>query len=141
MLILFYFKPNHTIISNEFNDYFNTVIYGDNPNKLYTIIPFALQILALIFYFEILEFNFWNLNINTIKNIQMREREEIDTRKSVPSIIELGDQYIINDDIDSKNNDDRPLNSSFKNNLSTDGMSPNNSGTDLLHDFEVINHK
>ena len=141
ILMLYYLRPNHMIITDEIHVYIGLIFYKEKPNKLYTVIPFVFQILALIFYFEILEFNFWNLNINTIKNIQMREREEIDTRKSVPSIIELGDQYIINDDIDSKNNDDRPLNSSFKNNLSTDGMSPNNSGTDLLHDFEVINHK
>jgi hypothetical protein len=138
--MIYYLQPNYTIII-EFFVLEISIFYEDINNKYYTLIPFILQILALLFYFEILEFNFWNLNINTIKNIQMREREEIDTRKSVPSIIELGDQYIINDDIDSKNNDDRPLNSSFKNNLSTDGMSPNNSGTDLLHDFEVINHK
>ena len=106
MLILFYFKPNHTIISNEFNDYFNTVIYGDNPNKLYTIIPFALQILALIFYFEILELNFLQLNKNTTKNIQLREGKEDQERLlSEVSVIELENQYLVNENEMNNGND------------------------------------
>ena len=106
MLILFYFKPNHTIISNEFNDYFNTVIYGDNPNKLYTIIPFVLQILALIFYFEILELNFLQLNKNTTKNIQLREGKEDQERLlSEVSVIELENQYLVNENEMNNGND------------------------------------
>ena len=138
ILMLYYLRPNHMIITDEIHVYIGLIFYKEKPNKLYTIIPFVFQILALLFYFEILEFNFCNLNINTIKNIQMREREDIDLRKSVPNIIELGDQYIIND-IDTKN-DDGALNLSFKNNLSIDGMSPNKSGSNLLQEFEVINN-
>ena len=138
ILMLYYLRPNHMIITDEIHVYIGLIFYKEKPNKLYTIIPFVFQMLALLFYFEILEFNFCNLNINTIKNIQMREREDIDLRKSVPNIIELGDQYIIND-IDTKN-DDGALNLSFKNNLSIDGMSPNKSGSNLLQEFEVINN-
>ena len=96
ILMLYYLRPNHMIITDEIHVYIGLIFYKEKPNKFYTIIPFVFQILALLFYFEILEFNFCNLNINTIKNIQMREREDIDSRKSVPNIIELGDQYIIN---------------------------------------------
>lgn len=51
---------------------------------------------ALLFYYEFLEFNFWNLNKNTAKNIQKRIEEEAAGRSSVNSEIELGDQYYLN---------------------------------------------
>ena len=50
---------------------------------------------VLLFYYEILEWNFLGLNINTAKNIQFRERSESQQRESVLSEIELGDQYYI----------------------------------------------
>ena len=43
-------------------------------------------------------------------------------------------------DIDTKNDDDGALNSSFKNNLLIDGMSQNKSESNLLQEFEVINN-
>ena len=72
MLVLYYLRPNHLIFSDEMSVFFRIILYQDRENKYYTIIPFAFQILALMFYFEMLEFNFCNLNINTAKNIEKR---------------------------------------------------------------------
>jgi len=74
--MIYYLQPNYTIII-EFFVLEISIFYEDINNKYYTLIPFILQILALLFYFEILEFNFFNLNYNTIKNIQKREEDEI----------------------------------------------------------------
>ena len=76
ILMIFYFKPNHAIVTDELYIYELIIFFKDNPNKYYTLIPFMSQILALLFYFEILEFNFCNLNENTIKNIKKREGKE-----------------------------------------------------------------
>ena len=95
ILLLYYLKPNHTVISDELNFYFNIIIFKDDPNKYYTIIPFIFQILALLLYFEILEFNFWGLNRNTFKNIQIRERKEKESKGSIQSEIEITDQYYL----------------------------------------------
>ena len=76
ILMIYYLQPNYTIII-EFFVLEISIFYEDINNKYYTLIPFILQILALLFYFEILEFNFFNLNYNTIKNIQKREEDEI----------------------------------------------------------------
>ena len=95
ILLLYYLKPNHTVISDELNFYLNIIIFKDDPNKYYTIIPFIFQILALLLYFEILELNFWGLNRNTFKNIQIRERKEKESKGSIQSEIEITDQYYL----------------------------------------------
>jgi hypothetical protein len=67
----------------------------------------------LLFYFEILELNFCNLNKNTVKNIQARERQqecnEDELRESVGNKkIELvGQYYLVDDDSSSKNEDEK----------------------------------
>ena len=76
ILMIFYLKPNHKIITDELTTYETLIFYKDKPNKYYTLIPFVFQILALLFYFEILEFNFCKLNKNTAKNIRKREGKE-----------------------------------------------------------------
>ena len=67
----------------------------------------------MLFYFEILELNFCNLNKNTAKNIQARERQqecnEDELRESVGNKkIELvGQYYLVDDDSSSKNEDEK----------------------------------
>ncbi len=41
-----------------------------------SIIPALLQVIILLFYLEIFEYNFCDLNINTKRNIQERERAD-----------------------------------------------------------------
>ena len=98
ILLLFYLRPNHMIISDEIHVYLDIILYKNKPNKAYSIIPFVFQILALLFYFEILEFNFCGLNKNTAKNIKNRERIEFARKSMDSSRIELGDQYIFKND-------------------------------------------
>ena len=113
ILILYYLKPNYILIVLVFSEFEDVIFNSDNPNKLYTLIPFALQFLDLLFYFEILELNFWKLNKNTVKNIRKREKlldiNEDDnnvSRESVQNRIELVDQYyLVNEEQKGNDND------------------------------------
>ena len=108
LLILFYLSPNHIIINDEIQAYLYFIFVDDNPNKYYALIFFGLQLFILLFYFEILEFNFLGLNRNTQKNIQKRGRIDNNRRNStVVSEIELEKQYIIKDkEMNTKDKDD-----------------------------------
>ena len=99
ILILYYLRPNHTIITDEIFVYERLIFYQDKPNKYYTLIPFVFQILALLFYFEILEFNFCKLNKNTIRNIEDREQIGNQKTNSNSSSIELAGQYYLTEDV------------------------------------------
>ena len=103
--MIFYLKPNHTIVTDELYVFIRLIFYKDKPKKYYTLIPFSFQILALLFYFEILEFNFCDLNRNTIKNIEDRERKEKENRKSFRNRIELNNQYYLDDDLTTINDE------------------------------------
>ena len=100
VLMIYYLRPNHMVITDELLVYGNFIFFEEVPNKYYTLIPFVFQIIALIFYLEILELNFWKLNYNTIKNIQAREGKEIekdekdlDLKSAEKNTIELSEQY------------------------------------------------
>ena len=98
ILMIDYFKPNFIIITDELYVYIRLIAYQNRPNKYYTFIPFLFQILALLFYFEILEFNCFKWNKNTIKNIQKREAKLVNESRSESlneSIVELNDTYLI----------------------------------------------
>ena len=109
VLMIYYLRPNHKVIVDEFHTYENLIIFQDDQNKYYTLIPFVFQIIALIFYFECLELNFCKLNYNTIKNIQAREgnqnesENEEDLKSNNANVIELNNQYYMLCD-DSENN-------------------------------------
>ena len=106
--ILYYLRPNYLIIDDEITNYSDD-LFGDNENRFYTLIPFVLQILLMLFYFEILEFNYCGLNKNTAKNIQIREEKESGDRNSEASLIELNAQYYVKED-KLKINDDEEQN-------------------------------
>ena len=105
ILMLYYLRPNHMIVTDEFHVFAGLIFYKEKPNKYYTLIIFVFQIFALLFYFEILEFNFYKLNENTAKNIQEREREELIGRKSTKNLIELGDQYYVKEQEENYTNE------------------------------------
>jgi hypothetical protein len=98
LLELYYLRPNHMLINDEINIYEDIFFYAERQNKIYSLIIFLLQMFAMLFYYEILEFNFWGLNKNTAKSIKIRERTEILMRESNVSEIELGDQYYVKHD-------------------------------------------
>ena len=85
------------IIGDEILVYMDLFIYEQNPKRFYAIIPFAFQIFVLLFYFEILECDLWNLNKNTKRNIERREKieDEIADRISEMNIIEIDNQYLL----------------------------------------------
>ena len=60
-----------------------------------------MQNICLLFYFEILELNFFGLNKNTVKNIQEREKDEGEkvhiSREQTNTKIELTGEYILED--------------------------------------------
>ena len=95
--MIFYLQPNHMIITDEVFIYSTVLYLSDDPNKFYILIPFAFQIFFLLFYFEILEFNFWKFNKNTKKNIETREEIEVERnlRNSILSNIEIDNQYLL----------------------------------------------
>ena len=68
VLMIYYLLPNHMVITDELLVYGNLIFFEEAPNKYYTLIPFVFQIIALIFYLEILELNFCKLNYNNINN-------------------------------------------------------------------------
>ena len=97
VLMIFYLQPNHMIITDEVFIYSTVLYVSDDPNRFYILIPFAFQIFFLLFYFEILEFNFWKFNKNTKKNIETREEIEVERnlRNSILSNIEIDNQYLL----------------------------------------------
>ena len=101
LLILQYFSLNHVLISFTF--YYiviYTFIYAYSYNEykyyLYFLIPAVFQIISLLFFLEILEFNFCDLNKNTKRNIMLREEAEMQFRNSISSDIEIDNDLTIN---------------------------------------------
>ena len=126
LIILEYFSVNHELISEglylivKFTIlviyYYNKIIY------ILFLIPAFFQIICLLFYLEILEFNFCNLNKNTKRNIMLREEEEMLLRNNTnASEIEIDkdlivknteekedlELYDITDDSEEKENDSK----------------------------------
>ena len=102
ILLLDYFSPNHMMISYELIKIYHVLMKSPSENKYYSLIFFVLQFLILMFYLEILEFNFCKLNENTKRNVQQRAGSEdlIDdksTKSQRSTIIELGTGYILKD--------------------------------------------
>jgi len=94
LIILDYFSLNHALISFILHTIIiNFISCVSNFNKykyLYFLIPAVFQILSLLFFLEILEFNFCNLNKNTKRNIMLREEDEMLLRNnSIASEIEI----------------------------------------------------
>ena len=76
ILTLDYHTPNHMLIAYNIMKLFIVLTQSENDNKWYSIILFVLEFFILMFYLEILEFNFCNLNKNTRRNIDLRTDEE-----------------------------------------------------------------
>ena len=109
LLILEYFSFNHALISyvltmivvNLINIIYN---YALHKMHLFFLIPAVFQILSLLFFLEILEFNFCNLNQNTKRNIMIREKKEMLLRNySDASDIEIDKDFYIKNQEEEKN--------------------------------------
>ena len=101
LLILEYFSFNHVFISHLLYriviGFIQSITNFDSyKNYLFFLIPAFFQVFSLLFYLEILEFNFCNLNKNTKRNIMLREQEEMLLRNNTNvSDIEIDKDLII----------------------------------------------
>ena len=68
---------------------------GSDNTRFYCLIPFVFQMISLLFFVEVLECNFCNLNKNTKRNIRVRETEEMNRRDTIITEIELTDGMVI----------------------------------------------
>ena len=96
-----YFSLNHVLISLLLHNiafvlYQCICDYKLLKIKLLFLIPAFFQVFSLLFYLEILEFNFCNLNRNTRRNIMLREEEEMLLRNNTnASDIEIDKDLIV----------------------------------------------
>ena len=110
ILTLFNFTPDYVLISNILSKIVN-VLMDDSNNKYYFIIFAILQVICLLFYLEIIEFNFCGLNKNTRRNIKYRSDVWLEGRESSASscsvygyVVEEGEREIKNKSTDLRNN-------------------------------------
>ena len=110
ILTLFNFTPDYVLISNVLSKIVNVLI-DDSNNKYYFIIFAILQVICLLFYLEIIEFNFCGLNKNTRRNIKYRSDVWLEGRESSASscsvygyVVEEGEREIKNKSTDLRNN-------------------------------------
>ena len=103
MSILNTLNANHLLIGYEISKISNILMKTTSGYKWYSLILFLFQFLCLMFFLEILEYNFCGLNNNTKRNIQLREDLDMANRDSLSSNnIELNG-YIFNNDNDDIN--------------------------------------
>ena len=97
VLIIDLFTPNHMLIPYVINKI--KKILFNNPEsdntRFLCLIPFVFEMLSLLFYVEILECNFCNLNENTKRNIMLREIEEMNKKEFYENASEIDDDSII----------------------------------------------
>ena len=73
-LIVKELTPNYVIIAYEIAKIPASIIENEGANRWFILILTLFQIVFLLFYLEILEYNFCSLNKNTKRNIRDRER-------------------------------------------------------------------
>ena len=76
ILILFYFMPNFILIIMQLS-YITQNIIDNSADKLYSIIFYIIEFIALMIHLEILELNFCGLNKNTRRNIDLRSKSDL----------------------------------------------------------------
>ena len=109
---IFYFTPNHLLISLELAKILNLFISNESKSKYYAIIPIFFQFFSLLIFLEVIELNFCGLNSNTRFNITKREIEEMKEEETRDSLVEIEPGYLVDknqiyefEDINDKNND------------------------------------
>ena len=71
-VILDRLTPNYIIIGFEIGKIPSNIIETENDKKWVVLVLSILQVVSLLLYLEIIEFNFCKLNKNTKKNIERR---------------------------------------------------------------------
>jgi len=107
---IYYFNITFSLINFIFSKFVLSLIDKKESKKFFCIIFFLLQNFCLMVYLEIIEFEFWGLNKNTKRNIELRGIEDIQGDNGRDSSIGLNDSIDINNDyyINSLKNDKEP---------------------------------
>ena len=69
-------SPNHAIIGYQLSKIPLSIIYTEGNNRWVILVISIFQIIFLMFFLEIIEYNFCSLNKNTKKSIMKRERNQ-----------------------------------------------------------------
>ena len=115
------FSPDYILIGNQAALIFVDIYLIDEKYQYSSILLFILLIFSLLFYLEILEYNFCDLNKNTKRNIQLRAESENFVDNIIDDKIELSAGYIVkeseennsNEIIEMKENDEKEDNIKF----------------------------
>ena len=121
IIIINYLTPNLLLAINVLIRMLLIFYKTNSENKWFCIIFFFFQILSLLFYLEILEYNFCNLNLNTKKNILKREKNDFEINDSFRSENEILDD----DSNDINDNADELYEKKNKNNYEENEENPN----------------
>ena len=76
ILTVYYFTQFHTYTAYILIKVFDLLLKKENDYKYFTLLFFVFQFLGLLVFLEIIELNFFGLNKNTKKNIEIREIQE-----------------------------------------------------------------
>ena len=116
LLTLESLSPNHMIISYAISKMANILANSQSNKKWHSLILFAILFIILLFFLEIFEFNFCNLNKNTKRNIEERSLASMDMRESISSVNELEiDGYSFHQENQANNNEMQILNDDNEN--------------------------
>ena len=88
--------PNHIYSAYILIKEFDLLLEKESNYKYLSIILFVFEFISLLIFLEIIELNFLNLNKNTKRNIEKREKKE--------SLLLYNDNKKINDDSNFRNN-------------------------------------
>ena len=117
LLTLESLSPNHMMISYEISKVANILANSQSNKKWLSLILFAILFIILLFFLEIFEFNFCNLNKNTNLNIEERSLASMDMRESISSVnneLEI-DGYSFHQENQANNNEMQILNDDNEN--------------------------
>ena len=116
LLALESLTPNHMMISYEIGKIANILYSSKSRRKWHSLILFAIQFIILLFFLEVFEFNFCNLNKNTRRNIEERSLTSMDMRESINSVNELDiEGYSIRPENNENTNEMQILNNDNEN--------------------------
>ena len=116
LLTLESLSPNHMMISYAISKMANILANSQSNKKWHSLILFAILFIILLFFLEIFEFNFCNLNKNTKRNIEERSLASMDMRESISSVNELEiDGYSFHQENQANNNEMQILNDDNEN--------------------------
>ena len=99
------FSPDYILIGNQADLIFIDIYLIDEKYQYSSILLFILLIFSLLFYLEIFEYNFCDLNKNTKRNIQLRAESENFIDDTIDDKIELSAGYIVKESEENNSNE------------------------------------